>query len=38
MAFNQRVLKNEEEVSEINSGLADFLREISFALEKPVSV
>jgi hypothetical protein len=38
VAFNRRVLKPEEEVSGINSGLADFLQEMSFAPENPVYV
>jgi hypothetical protein len=29
VAFNQRILKNEEEVSGINADLADFLQEMS---------
>jgi hypothetical protein len=38
VAFNQRVLKDEEEVSGINSGLADFMQGMSFAIDNPVFV
>jgi hypothetical protein len=38
IAFNPRVLKNEEEVSGINSSLAEFLQDMNFDLENPVFV
>jgi hypothetical protein len=37
-AFNRRVLKAEEQISGINSGLGDFLQEMSFKDEDPLFV
>jgi hypothetical protein len=38
ISFNQRVLKNEEEVSGINHGMADFLMDMSLAEDNPLFV
>jgi hypothetical protein len=38
IAFNHRVLKTEEEIAGINSGLGDFLQEMSFEQENPLFV